>query len=157
MIASVKQFFDKHMMPASKEDGGRPEHALQLATAALLIEMMRMDHEVTPEERRVVMEAMRAKFALPEDETATLIALAEEEAVQATDYHQFTSLINTGFTMEQKTKVVEYLWWVAYADNELDKYEEHMVRKIAELLYVPHSAFIAAKHRAKKAMQGRQG
>jgi len=157
MLAAIKQFFDKHMMPAAKEGGDRPEHALRLTTAALLIEMMRMDHEVTPEERQVVTEAMRAEFSLSENETATLIALAEEEAGQATDYHQFTSLINKSFTIEQKTKVVEYLWRVAYADNKLDKYEEHMVRKIAELLYVPHSAFIAAKHRAKKELQAHRG
>jgi len=153
MLATIKQFFDKHMIPAAKEGGGPAEHALQLATAALLLEMMRMDHEVAPQERQVVTQAMRTKFGLSEDETATLIRLAEEEAGQATDYHQFTTLINKHFSLEQKTKVVEYLWWVAYADHKLDKYEEHMVRKVADLLYVPHTAFMAAKHRAKKALQ----
>lgn len=146
MLKGIKQFFDKHFgeEPASGEDA---EHALRLATAALLIEMMRMDYEVRDAERETVMAALGRKFDLSEDETAELLRLAEEEAGQATDYYQFTSLINQGFPLERKIKVVEHLWEVAYADGELNKYEEHMVRRIAELLYVPHKDFMAAKHR----------
>ena len=62
---------------------------------------------------------------------------------------EFTSLINSNYTLEQKVSLVECLWRIAYADETLHKYEEHLVRKIADLLYVPHSAFIAAKLSAR--------
>ncbi|HDH50110.1 MAG TPA: TerB family tellurite resistance protein, partial [Nitrospirae bacterium] len=79
----------------------------------------------------------------------TLLTLAEQEVKRATDYYEFTSLINRGFTYEQKVKVVEHLWEVAFADDTLDKYEEHMVRRIADLIYVSHKDFIEAKLRAR--------
>lgn len=147
MLTKIKQFFDSYLAPIQDDDSTVSTHALQLATAALLIEMMRMDEEIRPEERRAVAGSIQDKFDLSDQETETLIQLAEEEAAQATDYHQFTSLINKGFTLEQKILVIEYLWEVAYADAHLDMYEEHLVRKVAELLYIPHSAFISAKHR----------
>ena len=69
------------------------------------------------------------------------------ERTESTDYFQFTSLINGVYTPEQKVSVVELLWRIAYANERLHKYEEHLVRKVADLLHVPHSAFIAAKFR----------
>ncbi|HLB15689.1 MAG TPA: TerB family tellurite resistance protein [Burkholderiales bacterium] len=64
---------------------------------------------------------------------------------------QFTSLINKRFSPEQKARVVEHMWRVAYADAELSAYEQHTIRKLADLLYVPHGAYIAAKLRARDA------
>ena len=145
MIHRIRQFFDQHLTTSSPGD---TSHRLQLATAALLFEMMRMDEQSHTQEHAVLRRALTQKFNLTPEETEQLVTLAEEEAVQATDYHQFTRLINNGFPMERKIKVIEYLWQVANADGHLDKYEEHLVRKIAELLYVPHQAFIAAKHKA---------
>jgi len=115
----------------------------------MLIEMTRMDHEVLAQERAAVVDAVREHFGLEQAEADELIALADEVRAEAADYHQFTSLINRTYPLEQKVKVIELLWRVAYADEELNKYEEHLVRKIAELLYVPHTAFIAAKHRVR--------
>ena len=79
----------------------------------------------------------------------TLMALAAEEARLATDYFQFTSLINKNFSAGQKVQVVEYLWQVAYADGQLDAHEQHFMRKIADLLYVSHADYVAAKQRAR--------
>ena len=92
---------------------------------------------------------MREKFSLTGEEAVTLLDLAEQEARQAPDYFQFTSLINKQFTPEQKARVIEQMWTIAYADAKLSRYEEHLVRKIADLLYVPHATVIAAKIRAR--------
>jgi len=153
MLASIKQFFDQYLAPQGEEGSKMSEHSLQLATAALLIEMMRMDDEVAEDERQVVRDILNSRFSLSDSETGQLMALAEEEAAGLADYYQFTSLINKNFSPSQRAKLVEHLWQVAYADGQLDKHEEHLVRKLAELLYVPHSAFIAAKHRAVKQYQ----
>jgi uncharacterized tellurite resistance protein B-like protein len=82
-----------------------------------------------------------------------VIDLAEAEVKQATDYFQFTSLVNRHFTQEQKQSVIELMWQVAYADAEISAHENHLMRRIAELLHITHGDYIAAKMRAKEASQ----
>ncbi len=152
MLNAIRDFFDKHLgAPATPDDEA---HRIRVATAALLTEMVRMDGEVEAAEREAALDAVRGKFDLTQDEAVALIALAEEEARQAPDYFQFTSLINKHFTPEQKARVIEQMWTIAYADRELNRYEEHLVRKIADLLYVPHATVVAAKIRARDRAAG---
>ena len=146
MIDRIKHFFDARLKPTAAGAGDR-QHRLQLAAAALLMEMTRADDTVKGVEREAVARAVRKAFGLDEAETAEIIRLAEGEAQDATSYHQFTRLINDGYTKAQKLELVEMLWEVAFADGELAAYEEHLVRKLADLLYVPHSGFIQAKLR----------
>ncbi len=94
---------------------------------------------------------MQRFFELSAQECDALVRLAEEELDGTVSYFEFTRLINEQFTMRQKAHIVELLWKVAFSDAKIDKYEEHYVRKIADLLYVPHREFIAAKHRAEDA------
>jgi uncharacterized tellurite resistance protein B-like protein len=152
MLNAIREFFDAHMGPAATERDAR--HAVELATAALLVEVGRLDREIDPAERVVMLRAVREKFGLSADEADALIGLAEAEAREATDYYQFTSLINRHFSQEQRQRVIELMWQVAYADAELSAHEQHVMRKIADLLYVPHSAYIAAKLRARDAAGG---
>ena len=79
-----------------------------------------------------------------------MIGLSHSEKHEATDYYAFTSLLNAHYTQQQKIKLVEDLWQLAYADNELDKYEEHLLRRLADLLHVPHHDFIRTKHKVLK-------
>jgi uncharacterized tellurite resistance protein B-like protein len=150
MISTIKNFFEKNIRHSSGGQDAVSEHALQTATAALLIEMMRADTEITEEEKSTVTNTIRSKFGLTGEETETLLQLAEKEIWDATGYFQFTSLINKGLTYGEKVKVIEHLWEVAFTDGILDKYEEHMVRKIAGLIHVSHKDFIDAKLRVKK-------
>ncbi len=147
MLKRIKIFFDQHLVPGSVEGEQDTEHMLRLAIGALLLEMAHMDGELRPEQCEAVKAAVLDKFDLADGEAAEMLKLAEAERADATDYFQFTSLINGAYTPEQKVRLVEMLWRIAYANESLHKYEEYLVRKIAELLYVPHSAFIAAKLR----------
>ncbi|HDZ62277.1 MAG TPA: TerB family tellurite resistance protein [Nitrospirae bacterium] len=149
MIRAIKRFFENNIQSPPDSSGLVSEHSLQLATAALLIEMMRADSKIGGDERNTITKSIRSKFDLSEEETNTLLQLAEEEIHKATGYYEFTYLINKGFSYEQKVKVIEHLWEVAFADAVLDKYEEHMVRKIADLIFVEHKDFIKAKLRAR--------
>jgi uncharacterized tellurite resistance protein B-like protein len=149
MLNAIREFFESSVVGPA--DRGDERHTIEVATAALLVEVVRFDREIEPAEREAVLRAVNAKFGLSGDEAATLVRLAEEEARQATDYYQFTSLINKRFSPQQKEQVIEHMWRVAYADDELSAYEQHTIRKIADLLYVPHSAYIAAKLRARDA------
>jgi uncharacterized tellurite resistance protein B-like protein len=152
MLTAIREFFDTHIGASTPERDAR--HAIELATAALLVEVGRLDAEIDPAERAALLRAVRGKFGLSGVEAETLIGLAEAEAREATDYYQFTSLINRHFSQEQRQRVIELMWQVAYADAELSAHEQHVVRKIAGLLYVPHSAYIAAKLRARDAAGG---
>ncbi len=149
MLSAIKNFFEKNISP---EGNGDLEHELKLATAALLIEMMYQDDQVHEKETDAAKKALTEKFGLTEDEYHALFALAEEEVKEAVDYHQFTSLIAREFTQAQKIKVVELLWSVAYADSHLDSMEEHMVRKIADLIYVSHKDFMKTKHKIQSTL-----
>lgn len=150
MLTKIRDFFERNI-------GGAPQpgrHPIELATAALLVEVMCIDADTTEAERAAVLAAVRGKFGLAQAEADTLIALAEEEMRQATDYYQFTSLINRDFTPEQKERVLELMWRVAYADGAIGAHEQHLMRKIAALLHMPDSAYIAAKLRARDAAAG---
>jgi uncharacterized tellurite resistance protein B-like protein len=150
MFQAIQEFFEKRIRSTSGEPDSI-ERALQLATAALLVEVSRADLEIKDEERRVIGEAVRRTFHLSEHDTDLLIRLAEEEAQTATSTHQFTHLIDKHFPIEQKVHIVELLWRVAFADADKDKHEEHLIRRIADLLHVPHREFIDAKVRARGA------
>ena len=151
MIRAFQRLFESTITAAARAPKAEErEHGYQLATAALLVEMMRADYEVQPEERDAVLRALGVAFGdLSPDETRDLLARAEERADDATSLYEFTQHINRHFDHEQKARVVELLWRVAYADGDLDKYEEHLVRRIADLIHVPHSVFIRMKHRAR--------
>ena len=149
MLSSIKKFFDNHIHATVNEASESLEHRLRVATVALLLETARADFDVHDDELATVARHARNFFELDEDETSELVTLAEQEASNATSYYEFTSLINSEFTEQDKIHIVELMWQVAYSDKVLEKYEEALVRKIAELLYVPHGAFTAAKHRVK--------
>ncbi len=147
MLGAIREFFLSRIEPDVQ--AGPDEHGLRLATAALLFEMLRADDDEHPDERSAIERVLRDQFELSEEETLELSRLADQEAAEAASLYQFTGLINDHFTPEQKVSVVEMLWQVAYADGSLDPYEEALVRKIADLIYVPHRDFIRAKHRVQ--------
>ena len=150
MFASIKSFFDSHLQNPENQAADSLDHRLKVATVALLLETARADFDVLDEELADVARHAQQFFSLDDNETNQLLELAEEEARNATCYHEFTSLINQSYSPQEKVAIVEMMWRVAFADRLLEKYEEALVRKIAELLYVPHGAFISAKLKVKK-------
>jgi uncharacterized tellurite resistance protein B-like protein len=148
MLRAIREFFDTAI--AAPRPDGDDRHSIELATAALLAEVVRIDAETTQVERDAALAAVRTKFGLSGDEATTLLALAEEEMRQATDYYQFTSLINRRFTPEQKGRVMELMWRVAFADAVISAHERHLLRKIADLLHLTPAQSIAAQTRARE-------
>lgn len=150
MFDWIKELYEQATGSTGTSGQAVSERALQVATAALLVEMMRIDDNFKDEERRVITQTIRERFALSDEEAEAVIAHGEDQLQQATDDYQFTALINKACSLEQKIQLIENLWQVAFADKTLDKYEEYLARKLADLLYVPHSAFIAAKNRVQQ-------
>jgi uncharacterized tellurite resistance protein B-like protein len=149
MIDSIKDFFSQFIEPgiASTTTG---TSTLQVATAALLLEMMRMDNELKDEERQAITHTLQVQFNLDASQIETLMAFAEQEAREANDYYQFTSLINKHCDLAQKIQIIENLWHVAMIDGHLDAHELHLMRKLADLLYIGHADYVGAKQRARE-------
>jgi len=146
MLNKIKIFFEQNMALATQNE--LTEENIHLACAALFVEMMHIDDKLHANELSTIVNSICENFSLSIEEANALISLATEEQNHKTDYYQFTSLINKGFTQKQKITVIKTLWQIAYADGELDMYEEHMVRKMADLLHVSHMEFIKTKHQA---------
>lgn len=153
MLQILKEFFEGLMAPAGSQSPQARERTLQLATAVLLVEVMRVDGNTHAAQQVTIMAALRERFALPDDALAQLVEQARQTAETANDYYRFTSSMNEEFTQAQKIQVVEAMWQVAYADAHLDENEISLIGKIADLLYVTQGEYIGAKMRAKEAAQ----
>lgn len=149
MLKGIRDFFEAHMAATDVDGAGETEQALRLAVAVLLIEVAESDYQDHPDEQQMLLHSVRTSFGLDGDEADELIKLAREEHASSTDYFQFTRLINSHFSQQRKIGLLECLWRVAFADNQLHHYEEHVIRRLAELIHLPHSDFIAAKLRVK--------
>lgn len=129
------------------------DHQIALATAALLIEIMVVDGHLDEKEESTIKALLKNQFQLEPDEIRALFDEARQEVGNSTSLFQFTHVVNTHFSSEQKFDLTKNLWRIAYADDNLDKYEEHIVRRIADLIHIPHSEFIRAKVAAKNVKQ----
>lgn len=132
---------------AGSPAAGSSEVGPNLAVAALLVEVLRADFDVAPTERQQVMASVSALLGLGPEETKALVEEAERHIDRSHDLYQFTSQINRTFSEAEKVALLEALWRVADADLTVHKYEEHLIRRVADLLHVRHSDFIAAKLR----------
>ena len=154
MLRTLKDFFNQLARelegPATGTPGSPPDHALELATAVLLVDVMRAEPTMGDAERDAVLLALRRKFHLADDELARLLDLAHETARASHDYYRFTAALNERFSQAQKIQVVEAMWEVAYADGTVTALENHIISKVAGLLHVTHGEYIAAKLRAKE-------
>ena len=147
MIKSIKGYFED-IFQKKAEDNAPLKNTIELATAVLMIEISLADDHIQEEERHVIYELLTSHFKLQHDEINELIRLAESEVDHAVSLYEFTRLLNDSLVMSEKINIIENLWRVAYADSVVDKYEEYYIRKIADLLYVPHSDYIQSKLKA---------
>jgi uncharacterized tellurite resistance protein B-like protein len=125
------------------------EHALRVATALLLIEVAKADYAEDAAEDEVLLLSLKQFFALDDAAAALLLEEARSTADRAVELQQFTRRLHEQLSVAEKHRVVEMLWQVALADNALDKHEDHLVRRIAELLYVSHSDLIRIRNRVR--------
>ncbi len=132
--------------PADNRPPATREQQLQLAFAVLLVDVARSDWEHAPSEREVIINALAAHFALDSKQARELVREAEHTLDVETSLHRFLSTVNAACSHTEKRALMERLWEVAFADGELSKYEEHTIRRLADLLYLPHADFIRSKH-----------
>jgi len=149
MIDLLKNFFDQKLSPEAGENDEQKLKAYELAGAALMVELMQTDHQLDERESQEFIKVLKETFQLDSKEVDEIVALAHEQADHATSLYEFTRLINDNYTYQDKVRLIENLWRLAFADDKLDKYEEGMIRRVADLIHVSHGDFIQAKLRIK--------
>ena len=144
----VKAF--KALFGEEKDESAQlEEHSLALAAAALLYEVARADFTQDAEEEARLSAALKSAFNLSGDELDKIQSVASDKVDESTSLYDFTRVLNDAATPIDKVKVIELMWEVAFADGEISKYEEHLIRRVAELIYVSHSDFVRMKHEVR--------
>ncbi len=127
------------------------EAAIRKATAVLMLDVARADYVFDESEFERVLELVERHFGLSAEETLQLVNEAGDEAEDLTSVHQFTDLLHEHLDESEKARIVALLWQIAYADGRLDKYEDSLILKISDLLYVSRARVMRLKHDAEQA------
>lgn len=151
MIKTLEKLFDK--LTTAQVDETLSEHELNLAIAALLVEVATIDQHLDDTEWRQLQTLLISECGLSEQEALAIAEKATSASADSASLYDFTQLINKGCTYPQKMALVAGLWKVAYTDGELDKYEEHIIRRIADLIHVSHRDFIQVKIQVREALK----
>ena len=146
MIEKIKTLFSKNVLEAEADSTS----ADQLATAALLIEVMVIDGNLDPDEIQSISATLARMLDLSAQQVDELIELSQAEVREATSLYQFTSEINKHFDHNKKLSLMTAMWRVAFADGHLDKHEENIIRRVADLLHIRHSEYIRCKQLARE-------
>lgn len=150
MIGKIVTYFKDNILGDSAPDPEDREDAIRKATAALLVEVMITDGELATVEEQTIIALLQQHFGLQAKQANELLALAKDEVGDATSLYQFTGQINLHLSNGEKLRLMEKLWHVALADHNLDKYEEDLIRKVAELIHIPHSQFVRTRNETKR-------
>ena len=142
MFDKLAQLFSATKTPSETDD----QHLSQLAATALLIELCRADNSVDAVEIAEVISIAQSTFKLSEQAAEKLLEDAQQKNNEATSLFEFTEIINNYFDKAAKYQLIKNIWQVAYADKKIDQHEDHLIRKVADLIYVGHGDFIRAKH-----------
>ncbi len=145
MIDLVKKFFGKGATTDAVEQRENESHDIRIATCALMLEMANIDGEFSPSEREHIVSNLKKDHGLSDECAAELIDASNEELKGSIDLWQFTNLVNQNYSIEEKTRIIEMVWKLAYADGSLDKHEDYLVHKLANLLRLTHKQLIEAK------------
>ncbi len=125
------------------------EHALRVATAVLLVEVARADFIVEPSEQEKLRQLLEQQFQLTQEEIDALMEEAEVDADRLVSIQHVTRLLNEHYDHAMKQRVVEMMWRLVYADGDKSHYEEHLIRQVADLLYLSQTEFVQARHLAE--------
>lgn len=150
MFDKFEKFFKDKIVIDSKAGRADTEQRLMIATTVLFLEMAYADFEVLPEEEEHIEQTLEQFFKLSRRQITEVIEAAKQSRRERNDIWLFTNLIKETFDRSQKLWILEKLWALIYADGTVDKYEDHLIRKLSNLLGLDHGEMIQAKLNAKK-------
>ena len=150
MIGKLKILFEQ-IGAKDKDESVTSPISKNLITAALMVEVMQADFSLDEREQQAFISVLKQSFDLNENEVIELEELAHAKVEEATSLYEFTRQINDNFSAGEKLELIRNMWRVAFADGEIDRYEDGVIRRVAELIYVAHSDFIRMKLEVKNA------
>jgi len=152
MLKKIQSYISNFAENTNTENNSRESDSkiLNLACAALLIETAFADKNFLEKEILSMKETLKKVFKMEEEIIDNLITEAEQKVAESTSLYEHTKIINELCDYESKLRLINGLWAVAFADQELDKYEEHLIRKISDLIHVSHTDYIKGKKKAKE-------
>ena len=154
MISLLKKFIEQTSQPGkSTKRSSLPEHDIRLASAALLIETAKSDFQFDQIEQDKLKEILKRVYGLKTEHLNELVRQAKGQVEHAVSLDQFSKVLDENLSPTQKVDFLQQLWEVAFADGHIDKYEEYLIRKLADLLHVPHKGYITAKLRAENKVE----
>ena len=149
MLSYIKDLFTDSGKE-NQENKSPNNHNLQIAACALLLEIGTADDNLSELEKEKIIQLMKAKFELTESEVKNLIASSEAEIEESVSIYEFTDVLNKNLSNDEKYNVIKYLWHIAYADGNVDSYEDFYIKKISNNLHLHHKDRIAAKFEVKE-------
>ena len=149
----VSRVVDAISKPSSEEDSAEQrEKALRMATAVLMLDVARADHVFDESEFDGVLQLVEKHFHLEPEEALELVNAADDRAEDLVSLHEFTQLLHNNLDEQEKARIVGLLWQIAYADGDLDKYEDSLIRKIGDLLHVSRARVMKLKHDTEQSL-----
>ncbi|WP_166261121.1 TerB family tellurite resistance protein [Marinobacter salicampi] len=147
MIGLLKELFS----PESRQGAGaKPDrHQLAVAATALMVQLARVDNEEDDRELQAIVDSAVRSHDVSREEAQEILDDARSHADDATSIYEFTDRLNEQLDQEGKEAILESIWRVAFADGRIDKYEEHLIRRMAELLHLNHREYMQCRHRAE--------
>jgi len=139
--------------PAEGVSADQRETALRMATAVLMLDVARADHVFDESEFDGVLQLVEKHFHLSPEEAAELVNAADDRAEELVSLHEFTQLLHNNLDEHEKVRIVGLLWQIAYADGDLDKYEDSLIRKIGDLLHVSRARVMKLKHDTEQSLR----
>ena len=152
MLKTLKSFFATKPLNTEAVSDFKLR-AIDIAYAALLVEVIKSDHEIDERESKKLLEILNNKLSSNYGDLSDIVTIAEEKSDESTSLYEFTRLINDEYDYQKKVTLIENMWAIAFADEEIDRYEEYLIRKISDLTYVSHSDFIKSKLKARNNQQ----
>ena len=128
------------------------EQRIRHATAVLLLEIARADHDLSEAEIVKIRDEICGAFEVDGGEASMLIERAQVAVEEAVSLHEFTRILHAEMSYAEKEKVIEMLWKIALVDFDLDKYEDYMIAKIADLLYIARGDVMRLKQRVVESL-----
>lgn len=147
MLKKISNIFKKKVTETPDEES---LSSISKACSSLLIEVALSDKDFDEEEITSMKEILKTTHGISDETINELVSNAKQTVDESTSLYNYTREVNDNFSYDDKLLLLQSLWDIAYADGNVDKYEEHLIRKISDLIYISHSDFIQAKLERKK-------
>ncbi|MFD1215524.1 tellurite resistance TerB family protein [Microbulbifer celer] len=147
MLQQIRKLFDQ--IGRGDDVEIREEKDVRMISAALMAEIATADRKVDEREHAALVSLLQDHYGLDVDTAQSMVETALKDRHEATSLYEFTQTVNSNFSERDKYQLVKQMWQVAFADGEIDAFEEHLIRRVAELIYLPHGLFTRARAEAR--------